>query len=327
MSRKITEEYNGFEFKYPQILALTKRQLEDQLWFSSEYDVKLDELEFRFDLSDNEKHFVLKTLPLFIRYEVYVGNFWVDVYAKHFKAPECQELASVINMVERAIHARFYRQISEVLRLDTDDHYTDWKNHEELRERDKYLSKWLKEGTPDQQMLAYSLIEGVGLFSNFLGFRSFQLNGRNKLVVTSKGTIQSSSDEDLHSEALTTSLLIKWQEIGFAFEGSELHQWFIELIKYFVERENIIVRGSMLADELNGVTIQDMQDYIKHRCNVVLERLGCQLLYDVKSRVAEQFDNAVTGYKLTDFFTKGVGSEYTSGWSEQSFVDCIMKGD
>lgn len=322
-SRKITDDYDGYEFKYPEILELSRRQLEDNLWFSSEYKVELDKLELNFDLTESQKHYVLKTLPLFIRYEMYVGNFWIDRYAKFFKAPECQELASVINMVEIAIHSRFYRQLSEVLGLENDDHFLDFKNHEELIERDKWLSKFLKSDDDIEAMLAFAIVEGVLLFQNFLGLRSFQMRGNNKIPVIVKGTIQSSIDEDGHSEALTTSLNIFFRENGIVFKDSRYYKIFISMLEHCFGRECLIIDGAMLEDSLNGVTKRDMQDYVKSRIDLLLSRLGCDPLYGVKSEIADEFDNSVSTYKLTDFFTSGVGSEYSSGWSKDTFVRLI----
>ena len=37
--RLITDQYDGYEFAYPEILELSDRQLKDNFWLSTEYDV------------------------------------------------------------------------------------------------------------------------------------------------------------------------------------------------------------------------------------------------------------------------------------------------
>ena len=43
--RLISDQYDGYEFAYPEILELSDRQLKDNFWLSTEYDVGLDRLE------------------------------------------------------------------------------------------------------------------------------------------------------------------------------------------------------------------------------------------------------------------------------------------
>lgn len=324
--RRITDEYEGYEFKYPQIAQLTKRQLEENLWFSSEMKVELDAMCLNWELSESQRHYVLSTLPLFIRYELYVGNFWTDVYTKTFPAPECVEAASVVNMVEIAIHARFYRQLAEALKIDTDSHFMDYLNTQAFVDRDAYLRRWLKHEDGVMACLAYSVVEGVLLFQNFLGLRSFQMNGSNLLPVIVRGTIQSSMDEDLHSEILTTTIATYYNELGMSIVDDEKrYEVFLDLLKHCHDVEMKVIDATMLENSLNGVTKQDMREYVQHRINVLLQRLGAPALYVVDSKVAKDFEKSVVGYKLVDFFTAGVGSEYTSNWSEQGFIDALVK--
>ncbi len=326
-ARKITDDYLGYEFAYPEILEISDRQLKDNFWHSSEYDVSLDKLELRYDLDAGEQHFVLKTLPLFLRYEMFVGSFWTDVYPKLFKAPECQELASVINMVERAIHSRFYRQMSEALELDNDTHFLDFLNHPELKSRTEKLGKWLHGDDPINTCLAYSAVEGVFLFANFLGLRSFQMNGNNKIPVVVRGTIQSSIDEDLHSVALTTSINIMYRELGTSLlEDTERYAGFLELLADGYVHECLIIDSTVPEGGLNGITRDEYKDYVAHRINLLLARYGCDKLFpEVSSRIGTEFEGGIKGFKMVDFFTSGTGSEYQDDTGAFEFEQAILR--
>jgi len=323
----ITDDYDGYEFKYPEILALSDQQLKDNFWLSSEYDVNLDKLELRYDLSGGERHFVLRTLPLFIRYEFDVGSFWTDVYPKLFKAPECQELASVINMIERAVHSRFYRQMSEVLELDNDAHFMDFLNHPELKGRTDKLKQWLMGDDKLNTCLAYSAVEGVFLFANFLGLRSFQMNGNNKIPVIVRGTIQSSNDEDLHSIALTTSINIMYNELGSCLsEDVQRFEFFKDLLADGYVHECLIIDSTVPEGGLNGITRQEYKDYVAHRINLLLSRYGCEKLFPhVHSKIGVEFEDSIKGFKMPDFFTKGAGSEYQDDTGAFEFEQEMLK--
>ena len=325
--RLITDQYDGYEFAYPEILELSDRQLKDNFWLSTEYDVGLDRLELRYDLAEGESHYVLRTLPLFIKYEMFVGSFWSDVYPKLFKAPECQELASVINMIERAVHSRFYRQLSEALELDNDAHFMDYLNHPELKSRTDKLKSWLSGEDKLNVCLAYSAVEGVFLFANFLGLRSFQMNGNNKIPVIVRGTIQSSVDEDLHSQALVTSINIMYRELGSSLsEDVGRLQNFKELLADGYVHECLIIDSTVPEGGLNGITRDEYKDYVAHRINLLLARYGCDKLFpDVSSRIGTEFESGIKGFKMADFFTVGAGSEYQDDTGAFEFEQALLR--
>ena len=181
----ITSEYEGYETRYPKLLELSDKQLEQQLWFASEIRVEEeDRLEMLYGLNEQQQKVVKAILPMFRKYEDGVASFWTDVYAKYFKAPECQEGALVIGMIERAVHERFYDKINKVFGTDTDEHYLSYLQDPILKERAKWLGETLRGDDKHLTCLVYGLVEGVSLFSMFALLRSFQANGHNKIATT-----------------------------------------------------------------------------------------------------------------------------------------------
>ena len=70
---KITESYDGYETRYPKILELSNRQLEDQIWFASEIKVvEEDRMEMLYDLTEKQKNVVTAILPMFRRDSSYL---------------------------------------------------------------------------------------------------------------------------------------------------------------------------------------------------------------------------------------------------------------
>ena len=179
---------------------------------------------------------------LFRKYEDGVARFWTDVYADYFKAPECQEGASVIGMVERAVHERFYDKINKVFGTDTDEHYLSYLQDPIFKERAKWLGETLKGDDKHLTCLVYGLVEGVSLFSMFALLRSFQANGYNKIATTVKGTKQSALDELLHSEYLATSFNYLYAELGYSLESdTNYYDKLLEQTYSVVENEKYII--------------------------------------------------------------------------------------
>lgn len=91
-------------------------------------------------------------------------------------------------------------------------------------------------------------------------------------------------------------------------------------VHHAFEHECRIIDMAFLEDTLNGVTKQDMKEFVKYRLNVYLERLQLPKMYEVKDcTIVGWFEKNTYSYKAVDFFTKGVGSEYESSWNSKGF--------
>lgn len=96
---------------YPGFVEFANKQLEDQFWTSTEMKVELDRMQLLYELSPEQTHAVKFVLNLFVRYELRVGDMWQKI-GKLFPRPEVQLVSSVIEMIERAVHAEFYNQLN-----------------------------------------------------------------------------------------------------------------------------------------------------------------------------------------------------------------------
>lgn len=321
----ITDDYDGYETRYPDLLEVSNRQLEDQMWFASEVKVvEEDRIEMLYDLTEKQQRVVKAILPMFRRIEHDVGRFWVDVYAHYFKAPECQELASVINMIERAVHERFYDKINIVFGLDNDESYLSYLTDPIFKDRAKWLKETLAKEDKHEVCLTFGLTEGVSLFSLFALLRSFQANGINKIATTVKGTKQSSIDELTHSEALAKTFVYYYAERGTSFEDDKKYLNILKENTYnVVDMEKFILKA-LIDDEFNGVKLEEYYGLIEMLANDYFIRLGVSsenLPFPERkqSKLYSWFHDNVVAYAEPDFFGKGQGKEYEMAWNEDGF--------
>ena len=322
---RITSEYDGYETRYPKILELSNKQLEDQIWFASEIKVvEEDRMEMLYDLTEKQKNVVKAILPMFRRIEHDVGKFWVDVYAQYFKAPECQEAAAVVNMIERAVHERFYDKINIVFGLDNDESYLSYLDDPIFKDRAKWLGKVLKDEDKHKVCLIFGLTEGVSLFSLFALLRSFQANGVNKITTTVKGTKASALDELLHSDILATTFVYYYKEQGMMLEQDVKYLNILKEETYnVVDMEKFILKA-LIGDEFNGVTLEEYYSLIEMLANDYFVRLGVSpenLPFPERksSPLHGWFLDQVVAYAEPDFFAKGMGKEYELAWDEDGF--------
>lgn len=321
---KITDDYDGYETRYPKLLELSNKQIEEQMWFASEVRVEEeDRLEMLYQLTETQKKVIKAILPMFRKYEDGVADFWIKVFAEYFKAPECKEGALVIGMMERAVHERFYDKINKVYGTDTDEHYLSYLQDPIFKKRAKWLGETLKKKDKHLVCLVYGLVEGVSLFSMFALLRSFQANGYNLIATTVKGTKQSSIDELLHSEYLATAFTYLYSELGISFEEDiEYYEALLEQTYNVVDNEKYILTQLIGEDGIfNGVHISEYFGLIEYLANLYFKRLGCKKLPFAieKSELYSWFVSSSVGYAEPDFFGKGVGKEYETAWNKDGF--------
>lgn len=335
---KITQPYNGYEVRYPILREISDKQLEKQIWFASKIRVvEEDRMEMLYQLDEQQRTVVQRILPTFRKYEHDVANFWMDVYCKMFVSHECLEGAAVINMMERAVHERFYDKVNEVFQTNTDEHYLSYLDDPIFKERAKWLGQMLKHGDKKAVCLVFGLVEGVSLFSMFALLRSFQANGYNKIATTVKGTKQSAIDELLHSEFLAASFKYYYAELKSSLdEDPEYYNILLEQCHNVVAMEefiltNVIKVKGFPEDRFNGVLLTDYFKLIKVLANIYFNRLGSKQLpfpeLGLTCELYEWFITASTAYAETDFFGKGEGKEYEHAWNEDGFIKAWLKDE
>lgn len=325
MSLKITDKYDGYEVRYPKLLEHVNTQLDVNYWTATETKVENDALELKYKLTEEQRNAVKKILPMFLRYELNVSDFWTDVYPKFFKAQECKDLAAAINMIERCVHARFYDKINKVYGLDTDDFYLSFLDDKDFKERSKWIGKLLKSKDLKMVCLAFGLIEAAALFSNFALLRSFQANGFNLIPTTVKGTKSSALDERLHSLALSDSFLYYYSELGITINDDvEYLSKLKEQADVMFKNEEHIIDSIIPENGLNKVSRQDFKDFVKRRIDEYFERLGCfETHFGTKeSKLDVWFEIQNEAYSETDFFYGGVTKEYEVSWDSVGFGKC-----
>lgn len=327
---RICQEDDSYVRHYPQIVEKAMKQLEKQLWFSSEMKVELDRMQLLYDLSEEQLHTVKYILSIFLKYELLVGNFWKTV-AETFPRHEVKIGSSVFEMTERAIHAEFYDQINKVLGLDTDEHYKSWTQDPELAERVKWLDSLLESEDKILATSIFSMTETALLFSLFAVLKSFQTSGMNLIPVIVRGTNQSAVDEDLHGQASADIINTYYAEIGVDItQDTERYSKILEALHWVRDHEHRIIDKAIIGDSLNGHSKASFKLFTDYRLNVYCERLGIPSQFTVDPKdcpVIDWFEKNTYAYKMVDFFSTGVGMEYETAWDTHSMVEAFCKGE
>lgn len=321
MLTKIQTPTDSYTRHYPRIVELANKQLEEQLWFSSEMKVELDRMQLLYELTPEQLHAVKTVLTFFVRYELSVGDMWKKI-AEIFPRPEVQLAASVVEMTERAVHAEFYNQPNQQLGLDTDEHYLAYTKDPELKERADWIGRLLNSEDEILGVIIFSMIETAILFSSFAILKSFQSNGYNLIPVIARGTNQSAIDEDLHGIISAEIINTYYNELGTTLkEDITRYNQVLKAVEYAFDHESRIIDIAIPGEFFNGVAKQEYKEFVKKRLNIYLNRLGLPDFFVVgECSITDWFELNTYAYKVVDFFTPGMGMEYESSWDEDGFV-------
>ena len=298
---------NILPYEYPQLLEY-KDAIRHSYWIDTEFNFTEDVQDFKIHITPGEKDVIKKTMLAIAQIEVNVKTFWADMY----KRMPITEIGDVgMTFAESEVrHKDAYARLIRILGLEEE-----FKNVVEvpaIEGRLKYLKKYL-DGTRSRDnkmytksVLLFSLfIEHVSLFSQFLIMMSFNKH-KNMLKGISNVVEATSKEEDIHGNFGAEIInIIK----------SENPEWFDEDFNKLVysactkayKAECGILDWIFEHGELDFISKETIQEFIKNRFNNSLKKIGMSKLFEINNDLLEStqwFEVEITSTKEGDFFYK-----------------------
>jgi len=314
----ITEPRNFYKpFEYQTAFDFYKDQHRAH-WLADEVPLASDLNDWKLKLNDSERNLIGNILKSFAQTEVHVNDYWSTKVSIWFPKPEVQAMARVFADFE-SIHAEAYARLNEELGLDD---FAAFLEDEEAKAKIDRLVETPGE-TLHEKALSLAIFsaftEGVNLFSSFAVLMSFQL--RNLMKGTGQIVEWSVRDESLHSKAGC------WLFRTLVSENTDLddHKLMGEIYKaceVSVNLEFDFIDKAFEMGDIEGLSKEQLKNFIKARANEKLNELGYSPLYnDVDPnlmREMEWFNHLTSGKTHQDFFANRVTdySKSTADWSD-----------
>lgn len=322
-SPRLMTKTESFVVDYPQAVDFANKQLKI-FWLPDEIKVEKDVQDILVNMTPAEKHGVITTLRLFTLYELKAGaEYWGGRFMRLFPRPELMRMASTFSMFELAVHKPFYNKINELLHLNTDEFYLSYAADPILSERMAFIDKIVSGEDPLLSLAGFSMVEGAVLYSSFAFLKHFQSKGKNKLNNVVRGINFSVRDENLHSMGGAWAFKQLLEEMAPDQAAvQELESKIVAVANTLCEHEHRIVDMIFEKGDIDGITKEQMQLFVKSRVNVCLSQLGLAPLFKVdpeEDRVSSWFYRGINNYGYNDFFA-GAGKEYNRNWDEFGFT-------
>lgn len=315
----LTKQSDIFLPEYSQIVDFTETQIGKCHWTATEIKVEKDIHDVLVNLTEAERHGVFTTLKLFTLYEMKAGaEYWTGRFMKEFKQHECQAMAAAFGMMELAVHKPFYNKINELLNAANASFYTDYVNDPVLKARMECIDSIINHDDPYVSLGAFTLVEGVILYSNFAFLKHFQSLGKNKLMNIVRGINFSVRDENLHAIAgawVFRQLVKESPHKDFDYVKSEIYKAALTILGH----EASIIDMIFSHGSIEGITDDNLVLFVQNRIEQCLHNLGLECPKTEVSPINDWFYSGINNYQFNDFFT-AQGREYVREWNEAGFV-------
>ena len=307
-------------FEYPWAFEAYEMQ-QKMHWLPSEISLHEDVNDWNNRMSEGEKNLVKQILTFFTQGDVDIAQAYMDVYIPMFKQPEIRMMLSTIATSE-ANHAHSYSLLNDTIGMD-DGEYKAFQEIKAMNDKHEYLWK-NKGGTEEEKMIRDMAVfsafgEGLQLFASFVMLLNFQRFGKMKGM----GQIVAWSirDESHHVESMIKLFHCLLDEKPKVWNDN-FKKSLYDICRDMVVLEDKFIDLSFAMGPVEGLTADEVKQYIRHIADRRLLQLGLKPNYGVKDNPLEWVDWVVSGVEHTNFF-ENRATEYAKGALQGTWGDAF----
>jgi len=311
-------------FKYPWAVEAATAH-EKIHWHEAEAKLQDDVAQWQNNkLLPKEKNHITQILRLFTQSDVAVGTNYIEHYLQKFKNNEIRAmLTSFAN--REFVHQRAYALLNDTLGL-PEEEYSAFLNYKQMKEKIEFMGQI---DTNTQSGLAKAIArsvmnEGMSLFSAFAMLLNYQRYGKMKGMC--EIVEWSVRDETMHCEGMV-KLFREFCKEHPRIVTDEFKKDIYQMFRDGVALEDAVVDAAFELGSIEGLTAQQVKDYIRYIADRRLIQLGLKGNFGVKTNPLEWLDWIVSGDNLKNFF-EGVVTDYNAagmdgdwGWNDESTTE------
>lgn len=308
----------GFELtlrpmRYPHFYEMYRAAIANT-WSVEEIDFSTDIQDLRERLTPAERHLIGRLVAFFATGDTIVANNLVLNLYKHVNAPEARMYLSR-QLFEEAQHIQFYLTLLDTYVPDERERaqaFAAVENIPSINEKARFCFKWIDtihqldriETTADRRSFVMNLVafaagvEGLFFFAAFAYV--YYLRSRGLLNGLASGTNWVFRDESMHMRFAFAVVETVRSEHPDLFDAT-LEVSIREMLDDAVQAELSFARD-VLSEGVAGLSIVDMEQYLKYVADSRLENLG----YARRYRAKNPFDFMALQdvQELTNFFER-----------------------
>ena len=325
MSRLLTENHVYKPFYYPWAYEawLTQQRVH---WLPEEVPMAEDVRDWKKKLTPAEKNLLTQIFRFFTQADVEVNNCYMKHYSQVFKPTEVQMMLCAFSNIE-TIHIAAYSHLLDTLGM-PEVEYSAFMKYKEMKDKFDYMQSF---NVKDKESIAMTMAvfggftEGLQLFASFAMLMNFprfnKMKGMGQIVTWSV------RDETLHTLSVIKLFKTFIQENPEVWTD-KLRNDITEACKTIVHHEDAFIDLAFEMGEVEGLTAQEVKDYIRYIGDRRLTQLGLVPVFGIEKNPLPWMDAMLNGAEHTNFF-ENRATEYskasTQGSWEEAFEDEVFK--
>ena len=307
-------------FRYP--WAVEKAVAHEEMHWG-EWEAKLQEDVAQWQgakLSAQEKHHITQILKLFTQSDVQVGTNYLEYYIPKFKNNEVRAMLSSFANRE-FVHQRAYALLNDTLGL-PESEFSAFSAVKAMRDKLEFMKDidvHSHQGTA--LAIARSVMnEGMSLFSAFAMLLNYQRFGKMRgMCEIVEWSIR---DESMHCEGMVR-LFREFCEEHPRIVTDDFKKNIYDMFRVGVSLEDKVIDNAFEMGPVEGVSAEDIKQYIRYLADRRLIMLGLKGNWKVKENPIPWLDWIVNGAShknffegtVTDYNANGMAGEW--GWSSE----------
>ena len=303
-------------FQYPWAMEATEDH-EKIHWGTWEAELQEDVKQWKDGtLTRVEREHITQILRLFTQTDVQVGGNYCDLFIPKFKNNEIRNM--LLSFANReGVHQRAYALLNDTLGLHEREYWA-FLEYEELAAKIEFMQdNDVSTLSGLGRALAQTVCnEGMCLFSAFVMLLNYQRFGKMKGMCT---VVEwSIRDETLHVDGMARLFRIYCEEHP-RIVNDEFKRGIYAMYEQAVRLEDQFIDLAYKMGEVEGLTADEMKQYIRYLADRRLIQLGMRGIFKVKDNPLPWLDWVLNGDTMSNFFEKRVtdysASAFTGPWA------------
>lgn len=296
-------------------------------WIPEEVPLADDVKDWKTKLSSVEKNLLTQIFRFFTQVDIEVNNCYMRHYSNIFKPTEiCMMLASFSNM--ETIHIAAYSYLLDTIGM-PESEYQAFLKYDAMRKKYEYMLEFEESKKHDKKHVAKTLAvfgaftEGLQLFASFAILLNFQRFGKMKGM----GQIiaWSARDETLHTNSIIMLFNTFIKENNEIWDD-EFKEELYSACRTIVELEDEFIKLAFDFGDVEGLSAEEVRNYIRYVANRRLMQLGLESIYDVNDNPIPWLDEILNGVEHTNFFENRV-TEYSRAATQGTWEEAFTEND
>lgn len=285
-------------FRYPWAHEFWKKQQQVH-WMPEEIPLGEDLKDWAVKLNDKERNLLTQIFRFFTQADIEVADNYMERYGRVFKPTEVKMMLSSFANME-TIHIAAYALLLETIGM-PESEFGAFMEYQEMRDKHDFMQKFGVETNADIcRTLAMfgGFTEGLQLFASFAMLMNFPRF--NKMKGMGQVVSWSIRDESLHCEGIIKLYHAFNAETGAVTKS--VADDIVDCCKTVVTMEDAFIDLAFEAGEIQGMTPEDIKQYIRFIADWRLRQLHLPEVYGVKENPLPWLQSLLSGVEHANFF-------------------------